>query len=229
MGMTVKRIRAELGLPPRVRRWSQVMGVLKAELQAAKIAPAPQAGVRFTGSKVPIDAFHDAVRAVFSDAPKHFSGRDPFPQVEHVGEDMGCGPVFERTPPWDDTKSNSENVAVHEGYFATVEAANRLFLAYCERVRTIKGQMREEENGITVAMMCEMFAIGAPRVLGVSTEDLDIAWGGRGWGPRTHALPRKDAKRLADRMGWRELPEQQRRPYGRRRKTLLSAGITLEG
>ena len=229
MGMTVKKIRKELGLPPRVRRWSQVMEVLKTELQAARITLAPQAGVRFTGSRVPIDAFHDAVRAVFPDDRILFTGRDPFPQVEHVAEDMGYSPVFERTPPWDDTKSNSENSVGYEGYFATVEAANRLFPAYCERVRTIKGQMREEENGVTVAMMCEMFGIRAPRVLCLPAEYLDTAWGGRRWGPRTHALPRKDAKRLADRMGWCELPEQQRRPYGRRRKTLLSAGITLEG
>ena len=229
MGMTVRRMRSEFSLPPSTRRWSQVIDVLKAGLRNASTEPASSPEVRFVGSKVPIDAFHDAVCAVFPDAPKGFSGRDPFPQVEHVGEDMGYSPVFERTPPWDDTKSNSENVAVYEGWFATVEAANRLFPAYCQRVMTIKGQMREEENGITAAMMCEMFGVGAPRVLCAPIGDLDSAWGGRGYGAVTTALPREDAKRFADWMGFRELPEQQRRPYGRRRKTLLSAGITLEG
>ena len=172
----------------------------------------------FSGDRITHDEFYEKMGPL-TGVPVGNSGRDPYPQANHVAEDNGLG-TFQRVPGWGEPGE-------FEGFFMTAEDANALAKVYVKRVAELKRLMDEEQNGITAAMMCEMFGLRPPGVLEPPVEDLGLAWGGRKQGALTFAMPREDARRLAEAKGWQEIPEQYRRPYQRRRKTLCSAGVTF--
>ena len=223
---SLKRINAAAGTD--FKRWSEVFSVVSAGGAKAVDATA-KAGLKYRT----LAEFDAAVARRHSDAKNlgYGTGRDPFPEVNHVAADANL-PKFNY-----DLGLTKILPSGRKHKIPTVpgEVFEPLLKAYLARVAFLKRLMRQEARGVTVAQMCEIYGKRAPSILNSvvrrKMESLGIAMGGRPRGPMTYCLTRAETRRLAKACGWVERPESERRPYprgGSGAGALLSAGISLD-